>query len=102
MKSDEFKKFDDNKPMVRLVESEFVLGVAAVATFGAGKYGEDNWKFAKEEDIKRYKDAAYRHWLAYLGGEHTDFESGLPHLDHLAWNVMALGYLEKRDCCSQS
>lgn len=35
-------------------------------------------------------DALYRHWLAYLGGEERDEESGLPHLWHLATNVAFL------------
>lgn len=39
----------------------------------------------------RYRDAAYRHWLAYLEDPASvDKESGLPHLWHLACNIAFL------------
>ena len=46
---------------------------------------------------KRYRDALYRHWLAYLSGEIYDAESGLPHLWHLACNAAFLIDLEDDD-----
>ena len=91
-----FKKFDGGKPMVSLVEPNYTLGVARVLTFGAEKYGKNNWKEATEEDIQRYKDALYRHWLAYLDGEEIDPESGLPHLDHIGCNTMFLRYFDAK------
>ena len=46
---------------------------------------------------QRYRDALYRHWLAYLDGEIYDAESGLPHLWHLACNAAFLIELEDDD-----
>ena len=39
-----FKKADAGKPMVSLMEPKFILGVSEILTFGAEKYGKDNWK----------------------------------------------------------
>jgi hypothetical protein len=88
--SQPFMKFDSNKPMLSLVDPAFTWGVGQVLTHGAEKYAIDNWK--KVDDIRRYKDAAYRHFLAYLAGELRDPDSGLPHLDHLGANIMFLRY----------
>lgn len=42
MEKENFKKHDSGKIKVSLVEADFVLGVAEVATFGANKYAKDN------------------------------------------------------------
>jgi len=90
-----FKKFDGNKPMVSLVEPKFILGVAEILTFGAEKYGKNNWKEAQPEDIQRYKDALMRHQLAYFDGEEIDLESGKSHLYHIGCNIMFLDYFDR-------
>ena len=91
-----FKKLDEGKPMVSLVEPAYVLGTAKILTFGAEKYGKGNWKTAKAEDIERYNDALLRHLYAYLGGEKIDPESGQPHLYHISCNVMFLDYFDRQ------
>ena len=93
--TEQFTKHDQGKIMPSLVEPSFILGVASVATYGAKKYDVDNWK--KCSEIRRYKDAFLRHWLAYQNGEFIDGESGMYHLDHAAWNLMALRYFELGD-----
>lgn len=46
-------------------------------------------------EIQRYRDAAFRHFLAYLDDpQGVDEESGLPHLWHLACNIAFLCELE--------
>ena len=92
-----FKKADQGKPQVSLVEPSYVLGTAQILTFGADKYGKDNWKTATAEDIQRYRDALLRHLYAYLGGEINDPESGEPHLYHISCNVMFLDYFDRRE-----
>lgn len=92
---EQFTKHDQGKIMPSLVEPSFILGVASVATYGAKKYDVDNWK--KCDEPRRYKDAFLRHWLAYQNGEFMDGESGMYHLDHAAWNLMALRYFELGD-----
>lgn len=94
MSNDQFIKADNGKSMVSLVEPQFVLGIGKILTFGAAKYDRNNWKQLPTSELYRYKDAAYRHFLAYLDGELIDPESGQPHLDHLACNVMFLRYFE--------
>lgn len=87
-------KYDDAKIMVDLVVPQFIEGVAQIMTFGAQKYGIDNWKkpgVAK----RRWIAALYRHILAYHRGEMYDLESGLHHLLHASANCMFLHYLDE-------
>ena len=81
-------KADSGKIRPTLVPASLVFAVAAVRGYGTEKYGDpENWRKVEPE---RYEDALYRHWLAYLGGEEKDQESGLPHLWHLATNAAFL------------
>lgn len=83
-------KFDGGKPRAALVLGGFadaLMEVSKVGTFGAWKYEPNNWKLVDKE---RYEDALFRHLLQWQGGEFTDSESGLPHLAHAAWNVLAI------------
>jgi len=89
-------KADAGKPKVSLVPSQIIYDIARVREYGNNKYpegGPNNWKDVEKE---RYRDAAYRHLLAYIEHPHdVDAESGLPHLWHLACNVAFLCELEK-------
>ena len=87
-------KYDEGKLLMTLVQPSFVRGVAEVLTFGAKKYKPNSWQTV-EDAKRRYEDALYRHWLAYLEGEQVDSESGLEHLKHLACNAMFLLHLNK-------
>lgn len=89
-----FIKHDEGKPMVSLIEPKFIEGLAEVMTQGANKYGRDNWKECKEPH--RYLDALLRHTLKYWDGEKVDTESGKSHLYHIAFNAMALDYLDNK------
>lgn len=87
-------KADAGKVRPTLVPVSLVLAVAAVRGYGTVKYGSpENWRKVSPE---RYRDALYRHWLAYLGGEKNDKESGLPHLWHLATNAAFLIEMEEK------
>ena len=68
--------------------------VSHVARYGSKKYARDNWRLC--DDPERYYDAAQRHLWAWADGERTDPESGLPHLAHAAWCVLALLWFETR------
>lgn len=88
-------KSDAGKIRPTLVPAGIIRGIAAVRDFGVEKYHDpDNWKRVEPE---RYRDAAYRHWLAYLDGETYDPESGLPHLWHMACNIAFLIEMEAED-----
>ena len=85
-------KADSGKPRPTLVPASLVNAVTAVREFGCKKYHDpDNWRRVEPQ---RYRDALYRHWLAYLSGEITDPESGLPHLHHMACNLAFLIEME--------
>ena len=69
------------------------LILVSFAEYGNKKYGNpDNWK---EVEIERYRDAAFRHFMAYLDNpQGYDAESGIEHLKHLACNIAFLCELE--------
>jgi len=84
-------KFDEGKPMISLIPSEFIEGCATALTFGASKYGKHN--FRKGMAWTRLMDSMQRHYLAILRNEDIDPESKLPHIDHIAANVAMLKYM---------
>lgn len=63
--------------------------VMAVGEFGAQKYGAKNYQ--KGMPVSGFLDSAFRHAFVQflIKGEDTDQESGLPHLAHAAWNLLA-------------
>lgn len=86
-------KYDAGKPRPTLVPVSLINAVTSVREYGCEKYHDpENWRQVKPQ---RYRDALYRHWLAYLEGEANDEESGLPHLWHLACNAAFLIELER-------
>lgn len=93
--NDQKAKSDAGKPQLSLVPRRIIFDIAMVREYGNSKYPEggiDNWKKVEPE---RYRDAAFRHFLAYLDDPHgVDAESGLPHLHHLATNIAFLCELE--------
>lgn len=88
-RADQSAKTDAGKIRPTLVPPALVEAVAAVREYGCSKYHDpDNWRRVEPQ---RYRDALYRHWLAYLKNpEACDPESGLPHLWHLACNAAFL------------
>lgn len=91
--ADQSAKTDAGKIRPTLVPPALIEAVAAVREYGCSKYHDpDNWRRVEPQ---RYRDAAYRHWLAYLKNpEACDPESGLPHLWHLACNAAFLIEME--------
>lgn len=86
-------KLDAGKPNCDLVFGGFnraLLEVAKVGTFGAEKYTPNGWCEVPEGE-SRYRSAAFRHLLA---DTIRDADSGLPHLAHAAWCVLAALQLE--------
>ena len=74
--------------------SRALTSVAEVGTFGAQKYTRDGWQTVPDAE-QRYYDALWRHMLQ-ANQEEKDQESGLAHLEHAAWNILALIELKKR------
>lgn len=92
--NDQSAKADAGKLPLTLVPREIIRAIAAIRLYGTKKYKDpDNWKIVSKE---RYRDAAFRHFIAYLDDpDGMDEESGLPHLWHLATNISFLCELEK-------
>ena len=88
-------KADAGKRRLSLVPAQIIYDIAEVREYGIEKYGDtDSWL---RVEIERYKDAAYRHWLAYLADpDIVDPESGINHYKHLACNVAFICELEKQ------
>lgn len=61
---------------------------ARVATFGAEKYGDNNWK--KGLPISQISGSLQRHLWSFMDCEDIDDDSQLEHLDHIVWNAIAL------------
>ena len=86
-------KADAGKLRLTLVPRSIIRAIAAIRMYGCEKYGDpENWRRVAPE---RYRDALFRHLLAYLDDpDGVDEESGLPHLWHLACNVAFLCEME--------
>jgi Domain of unknown function (DUF5664) len=82
-------KHDAGKPLMGAVPPNALLTVAKVLTFGAEKYGRDNWRQVENAET-RYMDAALRHLNAYQRGGVVDPESGESHLAHAVCSLMFL------------
>lgn len=86
----------DNRPdklRYDLIPAGPLAALAAVYTMGAKKYEDRNWE--KGFKYGRVMRAAMQHLQLWWACEETDPESGLSHLAHATWNLMALQELEK-------
>lgn len=90
---DQTAKADAGKDRLTLVPTSVIRKIAKIRMYGTDKYHDkNNWKKVEPE---RYKDAAFRHFLAYLDDPNSvDEESGLKHLWHLACNIAFLCEME--------
>lgn len=93
---DQSVKADYGKAKLTLVPRRILWDVAAIREYGTEKYKDpDNWK---NVEVNRYRDAAFRHFLAYLDDPNgVDKESGFPHLWHLACNIAFLCEMEDKE-----
>lgn len=93
--NDQSAKRDSGKVEITLVPMEMVEAAAVVRMYGNEKYpngGADNWK---QVSVERYRDALFRHLIAYLREPYgIDRESGLPHWYHVTCNVAFITQME--------
>lgn len=82
-------KHDSDKLRFDLLPLKGLHHVAKVATDGAKRYGEGNWRQVESPE-SRYLAALWRHLVAHTNGEHIDPQHGTPHLAHIAWGCLAL------------
>jgi hypothetical protein len=83
------RKHDRGKARWDCLPWPAIESVVAVLTFGANTYGAWSW-LTVPDARSRYFAAAQRHLAAWIRGEKTDEESGLPTLAHAACDVLFL------------
>lgn len=81
-------KHDSSKVRLELLSMIALIEIGKVATFGAAKYDDNNWR--KGFKWSRLLGAALRHLFAFIGGEDKDPESGLSHLAHAGCCILFL------------
>lgn len=86
-------KFDAQKPKISLIPAEAIIEMAMAFTYGAQKYGADNFK--QGISYRRLLDAAFRHLIALSNGEDADIESGNSHAGHALASIAMLCYMMK-------
>lgn len=94
-------KYDNGKPLVGDVLQIFgkaIMAVGECVLEGQKKYPTiDNWKKVDNAQ-QRYTNALIRHLIKHLSGQEIDEDSGLKHIQHVAWNALAICqlYLEEK------
>jgi len=91
------RKDDSGKLRFDLLPFSALKEVAGVITFGAGKYGAENWQKVSNLE-SRYFAAALRHLTEYAIGEDIDPESGYRHLAHAICSLMFVLEYELEQC----
>ena len=86
-------KHDQGKLRFDLLSVEALEGTAAALTYGAAKYADRNWEkgMAWGRPFRALLGHLFNHWR----GEEIDAESGLPHIDLAACNMMFLQHYFK-------
>lgn len=79
-------KADEGKLELDLVPTKIIEDIACVRMYGNKKYKDpDNWKTV---EVRRYVNALFRHFLAFLRNPRSvDPESGIHHYKHMACNM---------------
>src|ERR1019366_102034 len=76
-----------------LIDPQALREVARVVSFGAARYGDNNWRELEKAET-RYAAALMRHFEAWRLGEKLDKDSGIHHLAHCATNCLFLLWFE--------
>lgn len=87
------KKHDTGKLRYDLLPVDAEAMIVQVLTFGADKYGPENWRQVPDKDA-RYYAACRRHLEAWRRGELVDPESGQHHLSHAVCCLLFLLQLD--------
>jgi hypothetical protein len=66
-------------PKIRfdLIPVELIERIAKQFTHGAEKYGEGNWKKGKGIETHIFMEAAYRHFIKWVGGVEDGEDHGI-------------------------
>lgn len=88
--------FKDGKLRWDLLPLDLIEKVVEVYDFGSHKYAPNTWQNL-ENGKERYLAAHFRHLCAWRKGEKNDPESGLNHLQHCIWNLLAVLHYELKE-----
>ncbi len=83
------RKDDSGKTRLELVPPRAFFAIGRALTWGANRYGDDNWRKVKGWR-RRYAGATLRHIFKWLGGEQIDPDSGEHHLALACCSLMFL------------
>lgn len=86
--------FKDGKLRWDLLPLEEIEDIVKVYTEGAKKYSDNSWQNL-DNGYQRYKAALLRHLVEYEKGTKIDEDTGCQHLAQVAWNAIALLWLDK-------
>ena len=75
-----------------LYDIKDISGIVDVYSYGAKLYADNNWQKVKPD---RYYSAFFRHFKTVITKERFDSESGMLHLYHALWNIIALMWFEE-------
>lgn len=77
---------ETGKPRYDLIPPELLKRLADLYARGAEKYNDENWKKANsEEEYKRMKASAFRHFMDWFAGWNTEED----HAIAVVWNIFA-------------
>lgn len=96
MEKERAKRFNTGKPRLDLLPLDMLTGLARVLEMGEKKYGRNNWR--KGAPATEQLGSLLRHLQPIsevLNADKNsdtlyDAESGLPHVDHILFNVISL------------
>ena len=89
--NNEGRKDDSGKLRMDLIPPSVLEELALVLSYGANKYGDNNWQGV---DSERYIAALLRHYCEWRKGNDRDSESNIRHLSHMLANVAFLLWKE--------
>lgn len=89
------KRYNTGKPPLDLLPLDLMTGLSRVLEYGQSKYGRNNWR--QGAPATEQVAALLRHLQPIMLALNTDTaeglydtESGLPHVDHMLFNVLSL------------
>lgn len=86
--------FTDGKLRWDLLPLPEIEDIVRAYTVGAKKYADNSWQNL-ENGYERYKAALLRHLVEYEKGNVIDEDTGCMHLAQVAWNAIALLWMDK-------
>ena len=78
-------KFNLLMPIGVRYEEQMLTRLAELMTRGAEKYGDRNWEKADTQDLDRFKESAFRHFMQWF----AEADDGEDHASAVMFNILA-------------